>query len=67
MLSTPPARTRSASPLRTIRAAVATTPLGAAPVFRATPVNGELVALEGRLADGTLTVRCTAGYRPRSD
>lgn len=43
---------------------VATTPLGAAPTFRANPADGEQVALEGRLADGTVTVRGVARYRP---
>lgn len=42
----------------------ATTPLGATPTFRATPVDEEHVALEGCLADGTVTVRGIARYRP---
>lgn len=44
---------------------VATTPRGAAPVFRATPQDGDDLALEGRLADGTVTVRGVARYSPR--
>lgn len=47
---------------------VATTPLGATPVFRSTAADADQVTLEGRLADGTVTVRGVARYRrPRSD
>lgn len=46
---------------------VATTPRGAAPVFRAAPQEGEDLALEGRLADGTVTVRGVARYHSRPD
>ena len=42
---------------------VSVTPLGAAPVFRATSVGEDQVALEGRLPDGTVTVRGVARYR----
>lgn len=42
---------------------VAPTPLGAAPVFLASRVDAEQVALEGRLSDGTVTVRGVARYR----
>jgi acyl dehydratase len=46
---------------------VATTPLGSAPTFRATPVDEDHDALEGRLDNGTVTVRGTARYRPSGD
>lgn len=46
---------------------VAPTPVGSAPVFRATAGDEEHAALEGRLDDGTVTVRGTARYRPRGD
>lgn len=42
---------------------LATTPLGAAPVFRTFPGDAEQVALEGSLPDGTITVRGVARYR----
>lgn len=44
---------------------VASTPRGAAPVFRAV-ADADVVALEARLPDGTVTVRGVAQYQPRS-
>lgn len=41
---------------------VAPTPLGAAPVFLATRMDAEQVVLEGRLPDGTITLRGLARY-----
>lgn len=41
---------------------VATTPVGAAPAFRAVPADDGRVILEGHLADGTVTVRGVACY-----
>lgn len=45
---------------------VATTPRGAAPAFRAVG-EADVVALEARLPDGTVTVRGVARYHTRSD
>lgn len=46
---------------------VTTTPLGAAPTFHTTATDKDSVAVEGRLEDGTVTVRGTARYGPKDD
>lgn len=46
---------------------VATTPLGAAPTFHTLATDEDSVAVEGRLEDGTVTVRGTARYHRADD